>query len=182
LNVYIGAVDRPWTRVLVGVGVVGLVAIDALYLAIIHFQGGGGPGPPDVLTVPFVATYLAVMAILLGASLIMPATAKPVSRAAASGGLLVLAVLAAFSIGVLILVIAGLAIATTIPALGIQKSQRIRVAAGVAALVAAVVLVGGLELTSRYLVCPATGSSGGTTGSFFGQLSYECDNGHLTTR
>jgi hypothetical protein len=122
------------------------------------------------------------MAILLGASLVSHASAKPVLRVTASVGLLVLAVLAALSIGVLILVIASLAIATTIPALGMQKSPRVRIAAGVASLVAAVVLVGGLELTSRFLVCPATGSSGGTTGSFFGQVSYECDNGRLTTR
>jgi hypothetical protein len=173
-------VDRTWTRVLVWVAIAGVVAIDGLYLAIIHFQGD--PAPANVLTAPFVASYLAVMAILLAASLLTAATAKPVLRAAASAGLLVLAVLAAFSIGVLILVVAGLAIAATIPTLGIQKSRRIRVAAGVAALVAAVVLIGGLELTSRFLVCPATGSSGGTTGSFFGQVSYECDNGRLTTR
>ena len=172
--------ERTWTRVLVWVAMAGLVAIDGLYLAIIHFQGD--PAPADVLTVPFVASYLAAMTILLGASAFSSARAKPVLRAAASAGLLVLAALAAFSIGALILVIAGLAIAATIPALGSQKSTRVRVAAGVAALVAAVVLVGGLELTSRYLACPPTGSSGGTTGSFFGQVSYECDSGRLTTR
>lgn len=158
----------------------GLVAIDSLYLSIIHFQDG--PGPPNVLTVPFVATYIAVTAILLGASLLSSAPAKLVLRAAASSGLVVLAVLAAFSIGVLVLVIAALALATTIAALGMQSSARVRVVAGVASLVAAIVLVGGLELTSRYLVCPLTGSSGGTTGGLFGQVSYECDNGSLTTR
>ena len=173
-------VDKTWTRALVWAAMAGLVAIDVLYLAVIHFQND--PGPADVLTVPFVATYLAAMAILLGGSLVSPAAARPVLRAAVSSGLVVLAVLAAFSIGALILVVAGLAVATTFPALGVQKSPKIRVAAGVASLVAAVVLVGGLELTSRYLVCPGTGSSGGTTGGFFGQVSYECDNGRLTIR
>jgi hypothetical protein len=173
-------VEQAWTRVLVWVAIAGLAAIDGLYLAIIYLQGD--PAPANVLTVPFVAAYLAAAAILLGASLFSSAPARPALRAAASCGLLVLGVIAAFSIGVLILVIAVLAIATTVAALGTQKSPRVRVAAGVASLVAAVVLVGGLELTSRYLVCPATGSSGGTTGSFFGQLSYECDNGTLTTR
>ena len=158
----------------------GMVAIDVLYLAIIHFQND--PLPADVLTVPFIASYMAVMAILLGASLLSPVSARPALRGAASSGLIVLGVLAAFSIGALILVIAGLAIATTVAALGIRNRPRILVATGVASLVAVIVLVGGLQLTSRYLVCPPTGSMGGSTGGFFAQVTYECDNGRLTTR
>ncbi|HEV3100698.1 MAG TPA: hypothetical protein VG426_00010 [Candidatus Dormibacteraeota bacterium] len=180
MNVYIGAVDQTWTRALVWVAMAGLVAIDVLYLAIIHFQND--PGPADVLTVPFVATYLAAMAILLGASLVSPAPARPAFRAAASSGLLVLGLLAAFSIGVLVLVMAGLAIATTVGALGMQHKPRVLAATAVASLVAVIVLVGGLQLAWHYLVCPPTGSSGGTTAGFFGQVTYECDNGRLTTR
>ena len=172
--------DQTWARVLVWVGIAGLVAIDALYLAIIYFQND--PRPADVLTVPFIASYLAVMAILLGASLFSPGSAKPALRAAASAGLVVLGVLAAFSIGVLILVIAGLAIATTIPLLGTRNRPRVLVATGLASLFAVVVLLGGLQVAWHYLVCPPAGSSGGTTTGFFGQVSYECDNGRLTTR
>ena len=171
--------DRTWTRALVWVGIAGLVAIDGLYLAIIYFQGD--PRPADLLTVPFIASYLAAMAVLLGASLLAPVAARPALRAAASSGLVVLGVLAAFSIGLLILVIAGLAIATMIPVLGTQNRPRVLVSTGVASLVAVIVLVGGMQLASRYLVCPPTGSSGGSTGGFFGQVTYECNNGRLTT-
>ena len=173
--------EQTWTRALVGAATAGLVAIDGLYLAIIHFQGEGEPGPPDVLTVPFVATYIAVMAVLLGASLLSPASAKPALRAAASSGLVVLGVLAAFSIGVLILVVAGLAIATTVAALRTSGKPLVLVTSGVASLVAVVVLLGGFQVAWHYLVCPPTGSMGGTTAGFFGQVSYECNNGRLTT-
>jgi hypothetical protein len=77
---------------------------------------------------------------------------------------------------------AGLAIATTVGALGMQHKPRVLAATAVASLVAVIVLVGGLQLAWHYLVCPPTGSSGGTTAGFFGQVTYECDNGRLTTR
>ena len=165
-------------RALVWAAIAGLVAVDALYLAIVYFQGG--PDPPGVLTVPFVAAYLAIMAALLGASLPAPASAKLVLRAAASAGLLVMGVVAAFSIGLLVLVIAALSVAATVNLLGTRP--KILIAAGAAALLAVAVLVVGLQVTSRYIVCPATGSGGGTTGGLFGQESYQCDNGRLTTR
>jgi hypothetical protein len=175
-------VDRTWTRALVWVAIAGLVAIDVLYLAIIHSQGGGGPGPADVLTVPFIASYIALMAILLLGSLVSPVSAKPVLRAAASAGLLVLAVLAAFSIGVLILVFAALAIVASIQALVVRHTPRVLGAAVFAAILSVALLVTGLQISWQYLVCPSHGQIGGTTAGFFGQLSYECDNGRLTFR
>ena len=177
-SAYIGRVDRTWTRAMVWVAIAGLVAIDALYLAIIYAQGG--PDPPDVLTVPFVATYLAVMALILGASLLSAGWAKAVLRAAASGGLVVLGVIAAFSIGVLILVVAAVSMAATVPVLNIHA--KVLVASGLAAVVAAAVLVAGLEYTSHYIVCPATGGGSGTTGGLFSHVAYQCDEGVLTTR
>ena len=62
---------RPYSegrtaRVLVAVPVVALLAIVAGYIAMV--AGQGGPGPSDVLTVPFVAAYLLLMAAILAVS------------------------------------------------------------------------------------------------------------------
>jgi hypothetical protein len=172
-------VDRAWTRIVVWVAVGEILAVDALYLLIIGSQGG--PPTPDVLTVPFVATYLGLMAVLLAISLFTGKSAKPLLRAAPSGGLLVLAVIAAFSIGILILPAAGLAFASTVGALNVTRSPRVIAGSVSAAVVAVAVLVVGFQIAWHHLECPPTGSMGGTTAGFFGQLSYECDNGRLTT-
>ncbi len=164
-----------------GVAVIATVAIVALYLAIIRSQGGGEPSPPDVLTVPFVAAYLLLMAVLLGVSLLAPAGARPALRGAAAGGLFVLAVLALFSIGVAILLLAGLAIAATVLAIVERPGARSVVSAVLAGVLAVAVLVAGFEVSSHYLVCPSTGESGGTTASLLGHSSsYDCNNGVLT--
>jgi len=80
---------------------------DALYLGLLMSQGDR---PPDaVFTVPFVVGYLLLMAGLLGISLLRRpriVAARTALRAGAAGGLLVLGVLAAMSIG-LALILAG---------------------------------------------------------------------------
>ena len=83
-------------RVLVAVAVVTIAAVVAVYVSLI--RGQGGPSTPDVLTVPFLAAYQVLMALLLLASLLVPPPVRPAFRAAPSAGLLILGWLAAMSI------------------------------------------------------------------------------------
>lgn len=159
-------------RVLVALAVVAIAAIDWLYLGLV------GPGQVDVLTVPFVFSYLALMALLLLASLPAPQTVKPTLRASASAGLLMLAVIAAFSIGVLIMIPAMLAVASFV--LALIARPRVWPATIVAAVLAVGLLVVGFQLSWNYLVCPPTGQVGGTTAGFFASISYDCNEGVLT--
>src|SRR5438477_3820892 len=94
-------------RVLVAVAVVAVAATAAAYVLIIRSQGEHGT--PDVLTVPFVASYQLLLALLLLASLVVPAAARLAFRGAASAGWLVLAWLAALYLGFPLLLGAGLA-------------------------------------------------------------------------
>lgn len=159
--------------------VIATAAIVALYLSIIRSQGG--PSTPDVLTVPFVAAYQLLMAVLLGVSLLAPAGARPALRGAAAGGLFVLAVLALFSIGVAILLVAGLAIAATVLAIVERPGARSVVSAVLAGVLAVLLLVAGFEFAWHYLVCPPTGEMGGTTAGFFGDsIAFDCKDGVLT--
>ena len=168
-------------RVLVAVAVVATAATAAAYVSIIRSQGE--QGTPDVLTVPFVAGYQLLMALLLLASLVVPAAARPAFRGAASAGLLVLGWLAAMSIGIPLLLAAGLAIGSTVLAIDSRPGLRSLISAGVAGVLAVALLVGGFEFTWNHLVCPPTGESGGSTASFLGHgSSYDCNNGVLTTR
>lgn len=168
-------------RVLVGVAVIATVAIVALYLAIIRSQGGGEPSPPDVLTVPFVAGYMLLMALLLAASLVLRAPMRLAFRGAASAGLLALGVLSLFSIGVALLIAGGIATASTVLAVRDQPAGRPVFSPFVGGVVAVALLVVGFEFAWHYLVCPPTGEMGGTTAGFFNSVSYDCNNGVLTT-
>ena len=166
-------------RVLVAIAVVAVLTIDALYLAIIRSQDG--PPTPDVLTVPFVASYLGLMATLLAASLFVPVAARPALRGAASGGLLVLGVLSAFSIGVAVMLAAAPAIAATVLAINARPGAKSVVAAAIAAVLSVVLMAAGFEVAWNHLVCPPTGESGGTTASLLGNgSSYDCSDGVLT--
>ena len=165
------------SRVLVAIAVVAIVAIIALYLALINSQGGEPSDTPWV--VPFVSAYLALMAVVLTASLIAPPGARPALRAGASAGLVVLGVLAAFSIGVAVLIAAGLAIAATVLDLRTKPGARAVASAVTGAVVAVVVLLGGFQVSWTHVVCPPNGESGGTTAGF-SVTSYHCLNGVLT--
>ncbi len=164
---------------LVAVSIVSLFAIVAGYLAIIRSQGE--PPPDNVTTVPFVATYLLAMAVLLAVSLIERAgivRLRPALRGAAAGGLLPMGI---SSIGLPIVMVAGLAIAATVLALTARPSLKATLSAVVAAIVAVVVLGVGFDISWQTIVCPATGQSGGTTVGLFGNgKSYECNDGVLT--
>ena len=166
-------------RVLVAVAVVAIAATAAAYVLIIRSQGEHGT--PDVLTVPFVASYQVLMALLLLASLVVPAAARPAFRGGASAGLLVLGWLAAMSIGIPLLLGAGLAIGSTVLAIDARPGRRVVISTAVAAVLAVALLAAGFEFSWNHLVCPPTGDSGGSTASLLGRgISYDCNNGVLT--
>jgi hypothetical protein len=178
---------RPYSegraaRVLVAVSTVSLIAIVAGYIAIIRSQGA--PPPDNVVTVPFVAGYLLTMAVLLAVSLAEGpgiVRLRPALRGAAAAGLLVLGFIAAFSIGVPVLITGGLATGATVLALTARPSFKATLSAVVAAIVSVVVLGVGFQISWQTIVCPATGQSGGTTASVFTPgKTYECNDGVLT--
>lgn len=166
-------------RVLIAVAVVAILGTDALYVSVI--MGQGGPATPDVLTVPFVAGYQVLMAILLAVSLLAPRTFIPALRGAGSGGLVALGILGAFSIGVPLLMAACVAIAATVLAIrGRPRALSIASAVG-AAVVSVAVLTTGIEFAWHYLVCPPAVQMEGTTAGLFGDsIHYECIDGRLS--
>jgi hypothetical protein len=168
-------------RVLTALAVVVVAGVDALYIGLIRGQGGGDSTTP--LVVPFVAGYLALMAGLLLASLLAPPSFVPALRGGAAGGLLVMGGLAAFSIGVAVILAALLAIGATVMAALSRPGAVSVVSAGAAALVAVALLVAGFQFAWSYLVCPAGGEGSGTVPSLMGAGgSYECNDGVLTRR
>jgi len=93
-------------RAMVWIAFAIVLVTDFGYLLIIRAQESH---PPDAFTVPFVAVFLALMAAMLGASLLGTPTLvrlRPALRAGAASGLLVIGVIALWSIG-LLLVLAG---------------------------------------------------------------------------
>jgi hypothetical protein len=168
--------DTRAARLMTWMALILVVGTDVAYLLLIRGQGALAP---DAYTVPFVAGYLVVVAALLFTSLQRPAWRMPL-RAASAGGLLVLGVLALFSVGLPIVVAGGLSAAATVrTARGLQITKE-SITAVVAAVVAAVVLIAGFEITQRVIVCPTTGSSGGGGSGFLtGPYYYDCFNGQL---
>lgn len=162
------------TSIIAFVIVLGTVVV---YIALINSQGvSNQPYIPR-----FVASYLAVMAALIVISLLSRPEVVRIRvslRAAAAGGLFVLGFLAAFSIGPP-LVLAGffllLALARTERP---PRTRAARLSGLVAAAVAVAVLLAGLEVAQRVIVCPDQGSSaGGGAGLLTGPYQYECVNG-----
>lgn len=156
------------------------LATAAAYLLLILGQGGA---PSDIVTVAFVASYLAALAALLAASLLRRSSTvvRLALRAAAAGGLLVLGVLAIFSIGLPLLIAGAMATGAAVRTRRGPFLSPLSIWAVAAAAVAVVVLVAGFEVTERMIVCPAHGSSGGGgTGLVTGPYYYDCVNGQLT--
>ena len=168
------------TGVMVWIAIVIAVFVDAAYLSLIASQG---EPLPDALTVPFVAGYLALIAVLLWLSLREgPRWVKlrPPFRAAAAGGLLVFGVLELFSIGLPLVVAGALATGAAVRALAGPRMKQALLLEVSAAVVALVVLVGGLEVTQRVIICPAHGSAGGSgSGLVTGAYEWQCTEGHL---
>ena len=156
---------------------IALVAIEALYLSIVNSQGGAQSDQP--LVVPFVAGYLGMSAVALVASLVTPPAIKAALRSGASAGLLVLGVLAAFSIGVAVLVAAALAIFATALTVGRNPTTRAVGGAFAGAIVAVGLLAAGFWIAWSNIQCPSSGESGGSTAT---GITYSCENGILTTK
>ena len=157
-----------------------VVAVDGLYIGLIN-----GQGPSAQPYIPrFVGGYLAVMAALIVVALLPRPEIVPIRaplRAAAAAGLLVLGIFAAFSIG-LPLVVAGI-----LTGFALSRTQReprrgvARVSGLVAASLTVAVLIAGLDVTQRLIVCPDSGEVGGGGSALLGgSYQYECNNGQLT--
>jgi hypothetical protein len=157
-----------------------VLATDVAYVLFVRAQGGAEPSRP--YTVPFVASYLVVIAAILAATLMRwtPSVARLPLRAAAAGGLLVLGVIAMFSIGLPLLIAGAMAGAAAWFTLGgSQLKSSVLLGLGSAA-IAVTVLVAGFIVIAGMIVCPANGSmSGGGTGFLTGPYYYECVNGEL---
>jgi hypothetical protein len=154
-------------------------AIDVFYIGLINSQGRS-----DLPYIPrFVGGYLAVMAALIALALVprpeVAAIRLPL-RAAAAAGLFVLGFLAAFSIGAP-LVLAGFLVTLALGRTAREPRKGVaRLSGLIAAAIAVAVLLAGLEITQRLIVCPDQGTSGGGGSGFLtGPYQYECNNGVL---
>jgi hypothetical protein len=143
-----------------------------------------GQPQPDAFTVPFVAGYMALMALALWMSLLDHALLvrlRPALRATAAAGLLLLGIFAAFSIGLPILAAGVLAAVAAIRALAGPRLRNALLSEIAAAVIAVTVLVGGFGLTQRLILCPPSGTIGGSGSGFLtGAYHYQCVNGTLT--
>src|SRR5258708_18458185 len=133
-------------------------ATGGVYLLLILGQGGA---QADIVTVGFVASYLVLLAALLAASLSRrwSAVVRLSLRAGATSGLLVLGVLAIFSIGLPLLIAGAMATGATVRTLRGPFLTASSLSAVAAAAVAVVVLVAGVVVTERPIVCPTHGSA-----------------------
>jgi hypothetical protein len=173
--------DSRTTRTLVLIAVVLVVMGDAGYVLIVATQGSY---PPDAFTVPFLAGYWLVMAVMLGLSVLdrpRLAALRPALRAGAAAGLLVTGVLGLFSIGLPMVIAGALATGAAVRTLaGRDRRWAVSIEA-LAAVVAVVVVVAGLEVTARLILCPSHGASGGSGyGLVSGAYHWQCVDGRLT--
>jgi hypothetical protein len=161
------------------------VADDAFYLGVLNTQGGSNP---QFLRAPFVAAFIALMAIFAGLSTRASAARwRPLLLGISAAGLLLLGFFGIFSIGVPLMVAGVLASLGLINALGPARSSgepsgkaSAAVAAG-GAVLAVVILLVGLSLTELAIRCPANGIESGSGGVLLGgPYQYSCDNGKLT--
>jgi len=98
-----------------------------------------------------------------------------------AAGLLTAGVFAAFSIG-LPLVVAGILVGFSLSRTQREPRRGVaRLSGLVAAALTVGVLIGGLDVTQRLIVCPDSGQvAGGGSGLVSGSYQYECNNGRLT--
>ena len=176
-----GSSDREsrTLRRLVWIAIVIVAVIDVAYVVLIRFQE---PNPSDAFRVLFVSAYLALIALMLGISLLerpLIIRLRPALRAGAAAGLVVMGVLAIFSIGIPIVVAGALATGAAIRSLAGRRLPA-AITEIAAAVVAIAVLVAGFEVTERLIICPAKGLSGGSGyGLISGGYHWTCVDGRL---
>jgi hypothetical protein len=154
--------------------------VDVLYLGMVGSQGASNP---EFLRVPFVAAFIALMAICAGLSSRASAERwRPLLLGASAAGLLLIGYFALFSIGLPLLVAGALCLVSLLGALG--RGPRKAAVAGLAAggaVAAVVVLLAGFALAEYAIRCPARGvETGGGSGFLGGSYEYSCNNGTLT--
>jgi hypothetical protein len=159
-----------------------VIVVDVLYVRYIVFVQGATSDQP--WRVPFVASYLAAIAICALVSATLPAGNWRLALiGAATAGLLVLGFFGLFSIGLPLFVMGLVAVGVLV--VQITRAQSRRAAAGVSIagmLAAVVVLMAGVEITARIIACPPGAVSGSGSGGWFltGGYSYTCQNGRAT--
>jgi hypothetical protein len=154
-----------------------VVATDVLYIGLVDAQGQS----PQPYIPRFVGSYLALAAALIAVALLPRpeiAVIRIPLRAAAGGGLLVLGALTAIGLP---LVIAGILVTVALSRTAREpRTRAARLSGLIAAAISILVLLVGLEVTPRLIVCPDQGTSaGGGSGLLTGSYSYECSNGEL---
>ena len=173
--------DGRIARLLLIISIVVAEADEALYIFLIANQGS--PRPPDVLTVPFVASFIQLMAVLLGISMVespMFIRLRPALRGGAAAGLLVLGVFGAFSIGAPLFVAGLIATGVGVRTLTLAPGPWSILSAFAAGVVVVALLITGFELTARVIECPAVGSSGGSwNGMVTRGFTWQCAGGQL---
>lgn len=170
-----------WT----GVGAAIIAAADdALYLGMVRSQGTN----PQFLRVPFVAIFIALLAICAGLSSLASARRwRSLLLGFSAAGLLLLGFFAIFSIGLALFFAGLLALAGLFHPLtrgstgGGLGTTTARGLAAAGAIVAVVILLAGLSLTELAIRCPAIGAEGGGGAGFLsGSYQYSCAAGKLT--
>ncbi len=154
-----------------------VATVDLLYVWYVQFVQRGTSDQP--WRVPFVASYLAVVAICaVLAATVATGSWRVGLLAASAAGLLLLGFFALFSIGLPLLVMGLLALAALIGALQRAKRRRLAAFASIAgALAAVLILFAGFEITARIIACVPGAVSGGGSGFLTGSYSYTCQNG-----
>jgi hypothetical protein len=170
-------VERRSVLILSLVALALVLLTDLAYIGLINSQGYSvRPYIPR-----FVGGYLAVMAAMIGVALLPRVEIGRIRvplRAAAAAGLLVLGFVAALSIGPP-LAIAGLLMTFVLSRTAREsRSRPARLSGLVAAAVSVAILLAGLEVSQRWIVCaPGSNSAGGAASLILGSFQYECVNG-----
>jgi hypothetical protein len=181
LAIYARHAEMGWAAIAAAVIT---AAVDVLYLGIVSSQGGGNP---EFIRIPFVATFIALMAICCALSVRASAARwRPLLLGVAAAGLLLLGFFALFSIGAPLALAGALALLALIHTLtsASVRGTSARAAAAKAvggAIAAVVVLLAGFLVADYAIRCPSSGQEGGSGTTLLGaSYSYSCDNGRLT--
>jgi predicted ABC-type exoprotein transport system permease subunit len=164
-------------RKLATAGSVLALLTDGLYLYVLHTQSA----TDNTLRAPFITALIATAAVIaLLAQIARPRALQQLLWAFAAATLLIIGVLALFSIGAL-LMIAGALVGTALVRPPLLPGP-LRIAATVIGVIAAtVVSVVGLQMTSYMVSCAGIGDGSGTSTTFLGSsYSWTCSGGRLT--
>lgn len=133
------------------IGAVAAATTDVAYVLLINSQGGSGPNPG---VVPFLTIYIAAIAAagLVGVALILRGRARPAQAvlAAGAGGSAALGFLAAFSIGIALVIASGFLAAAVVALSREVRAARAWAPLAIPAVIAVGILVAGLTLTGVF--------------------------------